>query len=101
MALGAIPLNYVRTISLVNDDGWSFDQSGTPLPFEELGKYSAKKVRDRFTFSMLETYLVHLGLKPFAESLYLPAGTSAILTEIHGPFPAGAREYSLSAARGE
>jgi hypothetical protein len=95
------PLNYVRTISLVNDDGWSFDQSGTPFPFEDIANYSARKVRDRFTFSMLENYLTHLGLKPFEETFYLPAGTFAMLMEIHGPRPAGTHEYSLRAARGE
>jgi hypothetical protein len=95
------PLNYVRTISLVNDDGWSFDQSGEPFAFEETGRYAARKARDRFTFAMLQNYLAHLGLDPFQEGFYLPPGASASLMQIQGPLPAGLREYSLSAARGE
>ena len=95
------PLNYLRTVSLVNDDGWSFDQSGEPFAFEDTGRYAARKIRDRFTFAMLESYLAHLGLKPFQERFYLPRGTAAVLMQLHGPLPAAAREYSLSAARGE
>ena len=94
-------MNHVRTVSLVNDDGWSFDQSGEPFAFEETGRYAARKVRERFTFAMLKQYLAHLGLNPFQENFYLPPGATAVLMQLHGPLPAGVREYSLSAARGE
>lgn len=92
-------LNIVRTLSVVNDDGWSFDQSGTPFPFEDVASYSAKRKRDRFTFEMLKDYLAHLGVHPFDYRFYLPA--KATLIEVHRQRPPNSRDYSLLEARNE
>lgn len=93
-------LNYMRTLYVSNDGGrWVFGQSGTPLPFEKLEPYQARKVRDRFTFDMLKEYLQHLGLSPFQENFYLPPSSSAWLVEKTGPVAAAQKEYTLAEAR--
>ena len=82
-------LSVIRSISLVNDGGrWSFDQSGTPFLFEDLDRYAAKRVRDRFTFELLERHLHELGLSPFELDFYLPdGGGPAMLVELQGRLP--------------
>jgi hypothetical protein len=96
-------LNYVRSISLVNDGGrWDFNQGGTPFPFERLESYSARRQRDRFTSEMLESYLSALGLSPFEEGFYLPrAGEGGILVEQSGTRPEGMRDFTLAEARAD
>lgn len=92
-------LNYVRTIGAVNDGGrWSFAAAGTPLPFEECEAYGARRIRDRFTFDLLERYARALGLNPFDEDFYLPRpGAEAWLIEKQGAFPPQLRTFSLEA----
>ena len=93
-------LNYVRSISAVNDGGrWDFHQSGTPFPFEEIDRYRARRVRDRFTVEMLARYLAALGMRPFDEDFYLPGSLTAELIELHGPQPPASREFSLAEAQ--
>lgn len=93
-------LNHVRTICAVNDGGrWDFSQSGTPFPFEDMARYGARRVRDRFTFDMLEAYLGALGLRPFGEDFYLPGPAPAERIELSGNVPPGMREFSLAEAR--
>jgi hypothetical protein len=96
-------LNYVRTIGLIHDgDRWSFDQTGTPFPFENLAAYGARRKRDRFTFEMLEHYLAELGLEPFNEDFYRTAPDEpARLIERHGQRPPGLRELTLEEVRAE
>ena len=92
--------NYVRALEVANDGGrWVFDQSGAPFPFEQVEKYQARRVRDRFTFEMLKDYLRHLGLAPFEEDFYLPPGSCAWLVQKTGPFTTVGREYTLEEAR--
>ncbi|HYO55062.1 hypothetical protein [Archangium sp.] len=93
-------LNYVRVVSASNDGGrWVFDQFGEPFPFEKLEQYQARRVRDRFTFDMLQEYLRHLGLSPFEEDFYLPQGTPARLVEKTGSLVLARKEYTLAQAR--
>ncbi|WP_257459474.1 hypothetical protein [Archangium lipolyticum] len=93
-------LNSVRAVSALNDGGrWVFDQFGEPFPFEKLDRYQARKVRDRFTFDMLEEYLHHLGLSPFQEDFYLPQRSQAWLVEKTGSFVSAQKEYTLAQAR--
>jgi hypothetical protein len=93
-------LNFVRTVSALNDGGpWIFDQSGEPFPFERLEQYQARRVRDRFTFDMLREYLHHLGLSPFEEDFYLPHGAPAWLVEKTGPVVPTHKEYTLAQVR--
>ncbi len=93
-------LNYVRSIYAANDGGrWVFGHSGEPFPFEQVEKYQARRVRDRFTFEMLKDYLRHLGLAPFEEDFYMPPGSRAWLIQKTGPFTTVGREYTLEEAR--
>ncbi|HSP81688.1 MAG TPA: hypothetical protein VLQ93_24425 [Myxococcaceae bacterium] len=92
--------NYIRAINAANDGGrWVFLQTGEPFPFERLEQYRARRVRDRFTFDMLKEYLHHLGLSPFDEDFYLPAGAPAWLVAKTGPVLPQQREYTLPQAR--
>lgn len=61
-----------RHVFAANDGGkWKFHQSGEPLKFENTDVYKLKSIRDRFTNSMLVSYLRNLGIdldnKIFAE----------------------------------
>ena len=92
--------NYVRALEVANDGGrWVFEQEGEPFPFEQVEKYQARRVRDRFTFEMLKDYLHHLGLAPFEEDFYMPPGSHAWLIQKSGPFTTVGREYTLEEAR--
>jgi hypothetical protein len=94
------PTNYVRAVEVANDGGrWVFEQEGEPFPFEQVEKYQARRVRDRFTFEMLKDYLRHLGLAPFEEDFYLPPGSRAWLIQKTGPVTTVGREYTLEEAR--
>ena len=95
-------LNSLRTIHAANDGGhWVFGQSGEPFPFEQLERYQARRVRDRFTLDMLKEYLRHLGLSPFQEDFYLPEGAPAWLVEKTGTFVPAQKEYTLAQVREE
>lgn len=77
-------LNHIRSISLTEDDGrWRFDTDGTVQPFEDTERYSARKVVDRFTESMLVEYCSALGLQSFDPAFYRPG--DAVLVERIGP----------------
>ena len=93
-------LNYVRSIAALNDGGrWTFEESGTPFPFEETGLYRARRIKDRFTLDMLKHHLAALGLRPFEEDFYLPDDHPAQLIELDGWRPPGLKEFSLAEAR--
>jgi hypothetical protein len=69
---GKPPLMYVRTIDVGKFDSgrWTFLVSGTPQPFEQLARYEARLIRERFTRSMLLDYLRALGIRPDDPSEY-------------------------------
>ncbi len=73
--------NMKRHIMLSDQDKWEFDQSGTPLPFEEVEKYNEKLVRNRFTPEMLQRYLLHYGIDYFNDDFYMPEGSKAYIIE--------------------
>jgi hypothetical protein len=61
-----------RTISAVATDGrWRWDASGTPFPFEDLDRYTARRIRDRLDRPLLLRYLTELGI-PAADDAYGP-----------------------------
>jgi hypothetical protein len=92
--------NYVRAIEVANDGGhWVFEQSGEPFPFEQVERYQARRVKDRFTFEMLKDYLRQLGLSPFEEDFYLPPGSRGWLLQKTGPLNTVGQEYTLEQAR--
>jgi hypothetical protein len=60
-----------RAVELVKEGTWGWFTYGTPLSFEDVERYSEKRVADRFTLEMLERYANALGIKPFAPEFYL------------------------------
>lgn len=77
-------LNYVRTISVVQDGSrWRFDAHGVVQDFEEVEAYVARRVEDRLTPEMLQRYCRALGLEPFAPDFY--AGPSRLVTNPSAP----------------
>lgn len=64
-------LNIERSISAINDvGGWQFNSIGTVQSFEDVERYSARRIAHRFTPEMLEAYCRALGVDPFDEAFY-------------------------------
>jgi hypothetical protein len=54
---------FIRTISAHAEDGrWSWDESGAVQSFERPDAYRARRIRDRFSRSLLVEYLTALGI---------------------------------------
>lgn len=88
-------LNTERVLAVMHDgDRWTFDEVGTPLPFERTGSYEARRKRDRFPPELLDEYLRALGIRMFDDAFYA-AGAS--LFQKPGRLPRGAREYPIPA----
>ena len=86
----------IRIIYAANDGGkWVFGESGVPFPFEEVERYKARIIRDRFTGEMLDNYLKHLGIVAFDETFYAPSNTGSILARKHGKLPDNLQEVPL------
>jgi hypothetical protein len=90
-------LGYERTLTVANDGGkWVFASSGTPYDFEEVQKYRAARIKDRFTSNMLVTYLENLGVQPFDSGFYLvDSNQPAYLFQNLRLSPSGQRNYTL------
>ena len=92
-------LNIRRSISVSNDGGrWRFDANGEPLDFEQLERYKARQIRERFTPEMLEEYLTALGINFFSQNFFNTSQISYLISK-EGPCAAGLREYSLNDVR--
>jgi hypothetical protein len=88
-------LNYVRTVSAVNDGGrWRFHANGEVQDFEDLAAYARRRKRERFTSHMLADYCAALGLRPLDEDFYKPR---AVLLE--SSTPEAALEMTLPEAQ--
>lgn len=62
-----------RSVVAHKESRWEFSEYGEPLPFEEVGQYQAKKIKDRLTFEMVERYCGHLGIELFDPDFYTGA----------------------------
>lgn len=80
-ATGAEPAH--RIIEAHKESRWEFRAYGEPLPFEELERYQAKKIRDRLTIDMVERYCRHLGIELFDPDFYF--GDAYIIEEELAP----------------
>jgi len=67
--------NYRRAIYAARDGKWTFGSTGDPYPFEDVTRYEAKSIRDRFTPAHLDSLLSGLGapLDPFPQGEDLDA----------------------------
>jgi hypothetical protein len=64
-------LNIERSVSVINDvRGWKFNSAGVVQSFEQVDRYTTKKIAERFTAEMLEDYCRALGLELFDENFY-------------------------------
>jgi hypothetical protein len=90
-------LNYVRSVAVAYDGKkWSFSAAGEVQDFENIERYSNRKIQERFTFEMLEEYLRALGIYAFDKKFYLPSGKCATRIEKVGPIAPTAREFQLA-----
>jgi hypothetical protein len=90
-------LNYVRTVSVIHDGSrWRFDANGTVQDFEDTERYTARRIRDRFTSEQLVRYCAALDLRPFDEDFYRPDG---VLVESPVTPPPGAAVLPLAEAQ--
>jgi len=64
-------LNQIRYVGVANDvSGWEFSARGKVQPYEETANYENRKIVDRFTPDMLESYCAALGIRLFDENFY-------------------------------
>lgn len=77
---------------------WDFVDHGEPLPFEDLQRYTARRVRDRFDQQLLVRYAAAVGLRPFDEDFYAPDRSAVIVEHTEPPRP-GAWQTDLAGAR--
>ena len=64
-------LNRIRSISVTNDiNGWEFVAGGKVQPYEQTENYRKRKIVDRFTPEMLESYCAAIGIEPFNPDFY-------------------------------
>ena len=92
-------LNYVRTLSAVDEGGgrWEFHQSGEPFAFEDVSRYVARRIRDRFPVEILLEYLRHFDIDLFNAEFYCGPAT---MIEFKSPKHPEMHEYpSFEAAR--
>ena len=96
---GADEHGYRRSIAAMNDGGrWVFEQSGTPFPFEETSRYTARLKRDRFTKRMLCAYVSDLGAEPVSDHALQYGGKSQGVL-LDRPAQANLPHYALEEAK--
>ncbi len=78
----------IRSVGVMKENGWKFQQFGTPLNFEQIEKYKNRVIKSRFTFDQLNEFLHHFKINAFDPKFYMPQN-SALLISKRGPyFPA-------------
>jgi hypothetical protein len=90
-------LNQERAVMAMNDGGsWLFSADGVEQPFEEPGRYRARRIADRFTDDMLERYCKALDIAFFDAGFY---GTKAAVIDTIQKLAPGSPVMSLEEAR--
>jgi hypothetical protein len=90
-------LNYIRTVEATHDGSkWVFHESGTPQIYEELSRYSARSIPDRFPPELLDTYCRALGVRYFDPTFYT---SDSVLIESQIPLAHGAHVMNLNDAQ--
>lgn len=59
-----------RIISLINDGPWDFYTEGNVRAFENTESYSRRKVRERFTPDLFDSYCKHFGIRMFDPAFF-------------------------------
>jgi hypothetical protein len=91
-------LNCVRSLRVLKDMGkWRFEEHGEPQAFEDVARYSARKIADRLTPDMATAYARALGIELDEPSFYGPQWTLLVnerpLTERAYTFREAMTEY--------
>jgi hypothetical protein len=87
----------IRHISATNDcTGWEFRAEGEIQPYELLEQYEARKISDRFTPQMLESYCRALGIDLLNSKFY---GQRSLIARIRGTKAPSGPAMSLEQAR--
>jgi hypothetical protein len=90
---------YRRSIAAANDGGrWVFHQSGAPFGFEDVARYGARRIRDRFTPEALEAVLAGLGIPKLTDATLVRDGTSRGVL-LSRPLHAHLTQLSLAEAK--
>jgi hypothetical protein len=64
-------LNRIRQVGVANDvSGWEFSADGEIQPYEQAQNYRKRKIVDRFTVGMLESYCRALNIELFDAEFY-------------------------------
>jgi hypothetical protein len=64
-------LNRIRHVAVSNDvSGWEFAAAGEVQPYEKTENYTKRRVVDRLTAEMLESYCAALGIELFEANFY-------------------------------
>lgn len=67
-----------RTVQVSHQSRWEWHAYGEPLLFEDLERYCARKIVDRFDLPQLNSYCAALGIRRWDPDFYLPR---AVLVE--------------------
>lgn len=80
---GVPPMMCERSVSASATDGrWEWHAFGTPFPFEDTGRYQARRVRDRFDRGLLVDYLGRLRIHAEDDAAY----GDGVLLQQHVPW---------------
>ena len=80
-------VNRIRHVGVTKDiGGWEFAAEGEVQPYEELEGYQKRKITDRFTPEMLESYCAALGIRLFDASFY---GGQCLVSQAKRATPSG------------
>lgn len=82
---GGDGLNSRRSIFAARDGGWKFGSSGEPYAFEDVSRYGAKRIRDRFTPEHLDDLLAGLGAPLSPLPLDRPLTAALFVREASAP----------------
>lgn len=75
-------LNRIRSVSVWNDvNGWTFAAEGKIQPYEQTEHYRKRRITERFTSEMLESYCAALGIELFNPDFY---GEQSLLVHTTG-----------------
>ena len=75
-------LNRVRCVYVMNDvSGWEFAAGGQVQPYEQTENYQKRRIADRFTAEMLDSYCAALGIDLFNPNFY---GEECLLVHMKG-----------------
>jgi hypothetical protein len=94
------PRGAARLLQVTQEGRWKWDESGSPLAFETPAIYGARRIRDRLTVELVESYCRALGIDPFNELAY---SGPVVLTQASGLRGGDVPGHSLAgvqAARG-